>query len=34
MDPVNFRENELLDILKNVMPTVPFSVTTNAVTYF
>ena len=34
MDPVNFLENVILDILKNVMPTVPFSVTANAVTYF
>ena len=31
MDPAHFLENVLLDILKNVMPTVPFSVTTNAV---
>ena len=34
MDPVNFLENKLLDILKNVVPTLPFSVTTNAVPYF
>ena len=27
-------ENVILDILKRVMPTVPFSVTTNAVPYF
>ena len=33
MDPVNFLENKLLDILKNVVPTMPFSVTTNAVPY-
>ena len=31
MDPVNFLENVLIDILKNVMP---FSVTTNVVPYF
>ena len=31
MDPVNFLENVLLDVLKNVMPTVLFSVTTNVV---
>ena len=31
MHPVNFLENMLLDILKNVMPTVPFFVTTNAI---
>ena len=34
MDPVNFLENLLPDILKNVMLTVPFSVATNAVSYF
>ena len=34
MDLVNFLENMLLDILKNVVPTVPFLVTTNAVPYF
>ena len=34
MEPVSFLENVLLDILKNVMPTVPFSATTNAVLYF
>ena len=34
MDPVNFLENVLIDILKNVMPAVPFSVTTNVVPYF
>ena len=34
MDPVNFLENVLLEILKNVMLTVPFSVTTKAVPYF
>ena len=33
MDPVDFLENKLLDILKNVVPTMPFSVTTNAVPY-
>ena len=34
IDLVNFLEDALLDILKNVMPTVPFSVTTNAVRHF
>ena len=34
IDLVNFLEDALLDILKNVMPTVPFSVTTNAVPHF
>ena len=34
MDPVNFLENVLIDILKNVVPAVPFSVTTNAVPHF
>ena len=34
MDPLNFLENVLLEILKNVMLTVPFSVTTKAVPYF
>ena len=34
MDPVNFLENVLIDILKNVAPAVPFSVTTNAVPHF
>ena len=34
MDPVNFLENLLPDILKNVMLTVPFSVAINAVSYF
>ena len=34
MDPVNFLEDELLDILKNVVPIVPFSVTKNAFPYF
>ena len=34
MDPVNFLENVLLDVLKTVMPTVPFSVTENVVPYF
>ena len=34
MDPVNFLENVLLDILKIVVPTVPFPVTTNVVPYF
>ena len=29
-DPVNFLENVLLDILKNVVPTVTCPVTTNA----
>ena len=33
-DPINFLENVILDILKNVMPTVLFSVTTNADLYF
>ena len=33
-DPVNFLENVLIDILKNIVPTVPFSVTTNAVPFF
>ena len=33
-DPVNFLENVLIDILKNVAPAVPFSVTTNAVPHF
>ena len=32
MDPVHF--SDFLDILKNVVPTVPFSVTTNDVPYF
>ena len=34
IDLVNFLEDALLDILKNAMPTVPFSVTTNAVPHF
>ena len=34
MDPVNFLENVLIDILKNVVPSVPFSVKTNVVPYF
>ena len=34
IDPVNFLENVLLDILKNLMLTVPFSVGTNAASYF
>ena len=34
MDPINFLENVLLDILKNVMLTVPFFVATNAVSDF
>ena len=33
-DPVNFLENVLIDILKNVVPAVPFSVTRNAVPHF
>ena len=33
-DPINFLENVILDILKNVMPTVLFSVTTNPDLYF
>ena len=33
-DPVNFLENVLIDILKNVVPAVPFSVTTNAAPHF
>ena len=33
-DPANFLENVLIDILKNIVPTVPFSVTTNAVPFF
>ena len=34
MEPVNFLENVLIDIFKNVVPAVPFSVTTNVVPYF
>ena len=34
MDPVNFLENVLIDILKDLVPAVPFSVTVNAVPYF
>ena len=34
LDPVNFLENVLLDILKNVVPAVTFSVTTKAVPNF
>ena len=34
MDPINFLENVLLDILKNVMLIVPFFVATNAVSDF
>ena len=34
MDPVNFLEKVLFDILRNVMPTVPFPVTKNAAPYF
>ena len=34
MDPVNVLENVHLDILKKVMPTVPFSATANGVPYF
>ena len=34
MDSANFLENVLIDILKNVVPAVPFSVTTNVVPYF
>ena len=33
-DPANFLENVLIDILKNIVPTMPFSVTTNAVPFF
>ena len=32
--PVNLNENVLVDIFKNVVSTVPFSVTTDAVPYF
>ena len=34
MDPVSFLENVFIDILKNVVPAVPFSVTTNVFPYF
>ena len=34
MDPVNFLENVLIDILKNVVQQCPISVTTNVVPYF
>ena len=34
IDPANFLENVLIDILKNVVLAVLFSVTTNAVPYF
>ena len=34
MDPANFLENVLIDVLKNVVPAVPFSVTTNVAPYF
>ena len=34
MDPVNFLENVLIDIFKNVVLSVPFSVKTNVVPYF
>ena len=34
MDPANFLENVFIGILKNVMPAVPFSVTTNVFPYF
>ena len=34
MDPVNFLESVLINILKNVVPAIPFSVTTNVVPYF
>ena len=34
MDPVIFLENVLIDILKNVVSAVSFSVTTNVVPYF
>ena len=34
MEPVNFLENVLIDILKSVVPAVPFSVTTNTVPHF
>ena len=34
MDPVNVLEDVLLEIIKNVMATVLFSVTTNAVPDF
>ena len=34
MDPVSFIENVFIDILKNVVPAVPFSVTTNVFPYF
>ena len=33
-DPVNILENVLIDISRNVVPAVPFSVTTNSVPYF
>ena len=33
MDPANFLENVFIGILKNVMPAVPFSVTTNFCPY-
>ena len=34
MDSINLLENVLIDILKNVIPTIPLSVTTNDVPYF
>ena len=34
MDPVNFLENVFIDILKNFVPAVPFSVTTIVFPYF
>ena len=33
-DPANFLENVFIGILKNVVPAVPFSVTTNVFSYF
>ena len=33
-DNVTFHENVLLDIVKKLVPTVPFSTTTNAAPYF
>ena len=34
MDSVNFLENVLINIFKNVVPAIPFPVTTNVVPYF
>ena len=34
MDPASFPENVFIDILKNVVPAVPFSITTNVFSYF